>query len=70
MMKMDRYSELDLKENINLLISCTSTMTQTKNIPTHEALLSNLIYKEVRELKSASCVNNKANHNLTPSHKK
>ena len=39
------------------------------NLPTHEANLPNQREKETKALKSAVCVTNKANQNLTPSHK-
>ena len=41
-----------------------------KNLPSHEAVLHNQREKEVKALSSPVCVTNKANHNLTPSHKK
>ena len=39
------------------------------NLPTHEATIPNQIEKEVKAFKSAVCVTNEANLNLTPSQK-
>ena len=40
-----------------------------KNLPTHKDNLPNYREKEVKALKSAVCVTNKANQKLTPSQK-
>ena len=39
---------------------------QKNNLPTHNATLPNQREKEVKALKSAVCVTNEANQNLTP----
>ena len=39
------------------------------NLTTHKATLTNQIEKEVKALKSAVCVTNEKNQNLTPSQK-